>query len=121
MLLLVPLALLVAVGVALLVGRAAGYTELLDSLRSASPWWLAICFAGEVVAYAGSIPAASIEVPNSSPMTPHPVRGSRWCLRRTRRKGRSTNRGPRSEARRSPLSASKVGAGGAHRPNSSGA
>ena len=50
-----PLTILLAVGVGLLVGKAAGYAKLLASLRGASVWWLAVCFAGEVVSYAGYV------------------------------------------------------------------
>jgi uncharacterized membrane protein YbhN (UPF0104 family) len=52
---LLALAALVAVGLALLVGKAAGYASLADSLRSADPLWLAGCLAGEVIAYVGYI------------------------------------------------------------------
>jgi hypothetical protein len=46
-------ALLVAVGFGLLVGRAAGFARLLSELRAANPAWLALCVAGQVTAYAG--------------------------------------------------------------------
>jgi uncharacterized membrane protein YbhN (UPF0104 family) len=52
---LLALAALVAVGLALLLGKAAGYASLADSLRSADPVWLAGCLAGEVIAYVGYI------------------------------------------------------------------
>jgi uncharacterized membrane protein YbhN (UPF0104 family) len=51
------LGVLLAVGIGLLVGKAAGYETVLESLRRATPAWLAVCFAGEVVAYAGYIVA----------------------------------------------------------------
>jgi uncharacterized membrane protein YbhN (UPF0104 family) len=54
-LMLLALAALVAVGLTLLVGKAAGYANLVDSLRSANPLWLAGCLAGEVIAYIGYI------------------------------------------------------------------
>jgi uncharacterized membrane protein YbhN (UPF0104 family) len=46
---------LVALGVALLVGKAAGYANLLDALRDASPVWLLVCLGGEILAYAGYV------------------------------------------------------------------
>ena len=49
------LAVLLAIGVALLVGKAAGYDEVLDALRAADPRWLPACLAGEVVAYVGYV------------------------------------------------------------------
>jgi putative heme transporter len=47
----------VGVGVALLVGRLAGFAELLDELRDAHPAWLAVCFGAEVVSFAGYLVA----------------------------------------------------------------
>jgi uncharacterized membrane protein YbhN (UPF0104 family) len=47
------LTVLVGVGVALLVSRAAGFAEVADSLRGADPAWLALCFGAEVVSFAG--------------------------------------------------------------------
>ncbi|HEY7381796.1 MAG TPA: lysylphosphatidylglycerol synthase transmembrane domain-containing protein [Gaiella sp.] len=47
------LALLVAVGVILLIGRAAGFAKLEETLRAGAPMWLAICAAGQVAVFAG--------------------------------------------------------------------
>jgi len=62
---LLALAGLVAVGVALLVGKAVGYANLLDALREASLLWLLVCLGGEILAYAGYVLAfrgtASVE------------------------------------------------------------
>lgn len=52
---LLALAGLIAVGVALLVGKAAGYANVLDTLRRASPLWLLVCLAGELLAYVGYV------------------------------------------------------------------
>jgi uncharacterized membrane protein YbhN (UPF0104 family) len=49
------LAVLLVIGVALLVGRAAGYDEILDALRAAEPRWLPACLAGEIVSYCGYV------------------------------------------------------------------
>jgi uncharacterized membrane protein YbhN (UPF0104 family) len=49
------LAVLLVIGVALLVGKAAGYDEILDALRAADPRWLPACFAGEIVSYCGYV------------------------------------------------------------------
>lgn len=47
----------VAVGVGLLVGKLAGFARLLDELRDAHPAWLVVCFAAEVVSFAGYLVA----------------------------------------------------------------
>lgn len=47
----------VAVGVVLLVGKAAGFARLLDELRDARPEWLAVCFAAEVLSFGGYLVA----------------------------------------------------------------
>jgi putative heme transporter len=47
------LTLFVGVGVALLVGKFAGFADLADELREAHPGWLAVCLAAEVVSFAG--------------------------------------------------------------------
>jgi len=44
-----------AVGTATLIGRAAGYAHLLDSLRAADLHWLPVCVAGQILAYLGYI------------------------------------------------------------------
>ena len=44
-----------AVGTATLIGKAAGYAHLLDSLRAADLHWLPVCLAGQVLAYLGYI------------------------------------------------------------------
>lgn len=44
---------LVGVGVALLVGKLAGFARLLDELRDAHPVWLSVCFVAEIVSFAG--------------------------------------------------------------------
>jgi glycosyltransferase 2 family protein len=46
-----------AVGTAALIGKAAGYARLLDSLRGADLNWLPLLAAGQIVAYAGYIMA----------------------------------------------------------------
>ena len=46
---------LVAVGVALLVGKLAGYGRVLDALREADWRWFPLCVLGEVAAYVGYI------------------------------------------------------------------
>ena len=43
----------VGVGGALLVGKAAGFARLLEELRLADPGWLALCFGAECVSFAG--------------------------------------------------------------------
>jgi len=53
--LIAALAVAATVVVVLLLGQAAHFTELLKRLRGASPGWLAVCAAGEIVAYAGYI------------------------------------------------------------------
>lgn len=52
---LLVLAGLMAVGVALLVGKAAGYANLLDTLRRPSPLWFLVCLTGELLAYVGYV------------------------------------------------------------------
>jgi uncharacterized membrane protein YbhN (UPF0104 family) len=47
--------LLLIVGVFLLVSKVAGYTKTLDSLKAASPIWLAVCFGSQVVSYAAYV------------------------------------------------------------------
>lgn len=49
----VVLVLVVATGLLLLLGKAAGYQEVLDALERASTPWLVACLALEAVAYAG--------------------------------------------------------------------
>lgn len=46
-------ALAVAVGVVLLIGRAAGYSKLSAALRDADPEWLAVCAGGQLLVFAG--------------------------------------------------------------------
>lgn len=48
-------AVLLLVGVALLLGKAAGYARLLHDLRAADPRWLLLALAGEAVCFAGYI------------------------------------------------------------------
>ncbi len=55
LLLLLGLAVLMLVGVSLLVGKVAGYTRTLDSLKEANPIWLVVCFLSQVVSYGGYI------------------------------------------------------------------
>ena len=55
LLLLVGLATLLLVGVSLLVGKVAGYTKMLDSLKDAKPVWLAVCFFSQIVSYGGYV------------------------------------------------------------------
>jgi putative heme transporter len=52
---LLALAAFMAIGVALLVGKAAGYANLLDSLRAANLALLAVCLLGEILAYFGYV------------------------------------------------------------------
>ena len=47
------LALLVGGGVVLLIGRAAGFAELRETLRGGRPAWLLVCVAGQLVVFAG--------------------------------------------------------------------
>jgi uncharacterized membrane protein YbhN (UPF0104 family) len=47
------LALLVGAGVVLLIGRAAGFARLSETLRAGQLGWLAICAIGQVVVFAG--------------------------------------------------------------------
>ena len=46
---------LLIVGVFVLVGKVAGYTKTLDSLKGASPVWLAFCFGSQVISYAAYV------------------------------------------------------------------
>jgi uncharacterized membrane protein YbhN (UPF0104 family) len=46
---------LLVVGVFVLVGRVAGYTKTLDSLKDANPVWLAVCFGSQVVSYSAYV------------------------------------------------------------------
>ena len=46
---------LLVVGVFVLVGKVAGYTKTLDSLKGASPVWLAFCFGSQVISYAAYV------------------------------------------------------------------
>jgi uncharacterized membrane protein YbhN (UPF0104 family) len=48
----VVVALLVGVGVALLIGRAAGFREVRDEIADADSRWFVVCFAAEVTAFA---------------------------------------------------------------------
>lgn len=48
----------VAVGVGLLIGRAAGYARLADSLGEAAGWWLAVSAAAVAVEYLAGYPLA---------------------------------------------------------------
>jgi uncharacterized membrane protein YbhN (UPF0104 family) len=47
----------VGVGVALLVGKLAGFTSLLDELRDAHPAWLVVCLLAEIVSFTGYLVA----------------------------------------------------------------
>jgi uncharacterized membrane protein YbhN (UPF0104 family) len=47
------LALLVGVGVVLVIGRAAGFDKLEETLRAGNPAWLLVCAAGQVAVFAG--------------------------------------------------------------------
>jgi uncharacterized membrane protein YbhN (UPF0104 family) len=49
------LGVLLAVGVVLLVGKAAGFATLLDSIKKADPIWLPVCFGAVVVEYVGYV------------------------------------------------------------------
>ena len=44
-----------AVGTATLIGKAAGYARLLDSLQGADLHWLPVMLGGQVLAYLGYI------------------------------------------------------------------
>jgi glycosyltransferase 2 family protein len=46
-----------AAGVVALIGRAAGFTRVLDGMRQAAPQWLAVCFVAEALSYAGYVVA----------------------------------------------------------------
>lgn len=48
----IVVAVLVAVGVALLIGRAAGFARVKDEIASADSSWFAICLLGEVMSFA---------------------------------------------------------------------
>ncbi|MDX6647396.1 MAG: putative heme transporter [Miltoncostaeaceae bacterium] len=54
-LLIILLALLLGGGTVALIGKAANYDTLLDAVREADKRWLVLCFAGELLAYAGYI------------------------------------------------------------------
>jgi uncharacterized membrane protein YbhN (UPF0104 family) len=56
-LLIVFFALLLGGGTVALIGKAANYDTLLDALREADKWWLLLCLAGELMAYAGYVMA----------------------------------------------------------------
>jgi hypothetical protein len=43
------------VGIGTIIGKVAEFDEVLMAIREASPVWLAVCFAGEVLAYVGYI------------------------------------------------------------------
>ena len=43
------------VGIGTIIGKVAEFDEVLDAIREASPLWLVVCFAGEVLAYVGYI------------------------------------------------------------------
>lgn len=49
------LVVIIAVGLVLLLSRAAGYQQVLDALESADGTWLVACFVLEVAAYAGYV------------------------------------------------------------------
>jgi uncharacterized protein (TIRG00374 family) len=51
----VVLIVVLAVGLVLLLGKAAGYREVLDALEGANGFWLLACLALDVVAYAGYV------------------------------------------------------------------
>jgi putative heme transporter len=51
----VALAALAAMGVAVLVGKAVGYADVLDAVREANPVWLLACLGGEFLAYTGYV------------------------------------------------------------------
>lgn len=53
--LLLGFAALLVVGVFVLFGRVAGYTETLEELKDATPIWLVVCFASQVASYTGYV------------------------------------------------------------------
>ena len=53
----VALVLVLAIGLVLLLGKAAGYRQVLDALESASTPWLIACFILEALSYAGYVVA----------------------------------------------------------------
>lgn len=53
----VALVLVLAIGLVLLLGKAAGYRQVLDALESASTPWLIACFVLEALSYAGYVVA----------------------------------------------------------------
>ena len=53
----VALVVVLAIGLVLLLGKAAGYQQVLDALESASTPWLIACFVLEVLSYAGYVVA----------------------------------------------------------------
>ena len=55
--LVVAAAALLVVGVGVAIGKAASYARLLHELRGAQTGWLALCLAGEVLAYTGYVVA----------------------------------------------------------------
>jgi uncharacterized membrane protein YbhN (UPF0104 family) len=57
LLLVVAAGIVLAVGAATAIGKAANYTRLLHELRGADARWLPLCLAGEVLAYAGYVVA----------------------------------------------------------------
>ncbi len=46
---------ILVLGIGTIIGKVAEFDEVLDAILSASPAWLAVCFAGEVLAYLGYI------------------------------------------------------------------
>lgn len=48
----VAMALLVAVGLVAVIGRAAGYAEVADTIREGEPLWLLVCAGGQVLVFA---------------------------------------------------------------------
>jgi len=48
-------AVVLALGVGALIGRATEYAKLADSLKEADPSWFALCFLGQVLAYLGYV------------------------------------------------------------------
>jgi uncharacterized membrane protein YbhN (UPF0104 family) len=53
----IGLVVLVAVGLGLLLARAAGFREVVDALERADPVWFPLCLGGQVVSYAGYVVA----------------------------------------------------------------
>jgi glycosyltransferase 2 family protein len=51
------LAVALAIGAGIAIGKAAHYTRLLHELRAAHVWWLSLCLAGELVRYGGYLAA----------------------------------------------------------------